>query len=151
MQMQTTRNVLALLSVTHYRNEDSLILTAYLWTVGISPRALPLFLSLSWFSSTCSLPSTHPPSKFSLGSPYKACRYLLAHFMSRHWLSIRFPSLLFHWRFKMRCCIILFVCIKRNHIYFKIYNYIFTIIWNFIILNTIKHHLFFHFKEFFLN
>lgn len=126
--MQTTRNVLALLSVTHYRNEDSLILTAYLWTVGISPRALPLFLSLSWFSSTCSLPSTHPPSKFSLGSPYKACRYLLAHFMSRHWLSIRFPSLLFHWRFKICDVVSFYSYKKKSHILqnlqLYIYNYL---------------------------
>lgn len=42
-----------------------------------------------------------------------------------------------------------FIRIKRNHIYFKIYNYIFTIIWNFIILNTIKHHLFSISKNFF--
>lgn len=41
-----------------------------------------------------------------------------------------------------------FIRIKRNHIYFKIYNYIFTI-WNFIILNTIKHHLFSISKNFF--
>lgn len=94
------------LSVTRYRNEDLRILTAHLWTAGISPRVLPLSLS-PWSSSTSSLPPAHPPSKFSLGSPYKACRYLLAHFMSRHWLSIRFPSSRFAGRHFKMCSVLL--------------------------------------------